>query len=197
MAKPSKSDNLDNLPSSTDLAKSASSDIAKQEPLSKAQQILLEQRALDAADAEEGFERVNPLDAVRIFYKPEKDVMFQGVVLGRYTRNDVNDEGEIQYYYQVQLTLPYAFCSLEKEDYEAQVGDIVNVDERFAMKVIADAFEVTKREGLNLEIRLRALGKVKTSRGKNSVWRFDIKGRKFGKKAPQFAASSEPAQLTS
>lgn len=140
-------------------------------------------RRRDRQDEKDGFQRFNPMDGIRIFYQPAEGKSLRGILLGRFEKDGaykMNADGELNYWYQVQLTDSYDDCITGKGDekvpYVAQPDDIVIIDERWAMKCIAPVFERVQAQGKKLELLLRAISKVTTSRGRR-VWSYDIKGR--------------------
>ncbi len=182
--KPSNSKELEKLPKPAQV-------------MSEQETMLQKRRELDQQDAQEGFSRVNPTDGPRIFYKPEPGAELRGILKGRFEKTGeqaVNADGEKNYYYQVELTRDYDFCVLEKDPYAAIVGDIINVDERHAMRDLAAHYQIAVEKGYQIEILIRSIGKRKARAGRQ-VWVLDIKGRIVGNKPAPLGANGPTKQL--
>lgn len=175
------SGSLDSLPAAQ--GTSAVARVPAAQVLTDTESVIEQRRQIDAQDESQGFQRFNPLDGLRIFFQVVQGATLRGIVLGRYEKDGAyktNTDGETNYWYQVQLTAPYADCVVgkgsEKEEYAAQIGDVVIVDERSAMRCIAPVLQRARDEGKKVELLLRTMGKSTTARGRR-VWNFDIKGR--------------------
>jgi len=116
-----------------------------------------------------GWDRVNPEDGERNYAFLEPGVIWQGLLIGRFRRNDRPDA----YYYQIKLTEAAAARTKDGEVIEAPPGATLTVDERTALSSLK---EVAERDG-KFEVWIHVVEKVSIGGGK-SFWRMDVQSRR-------------------
>lgn len=116
-----------------------------------------------------GWDRVNPEDGERNYAYLQAGVIWQGLLVGRFQRNDRPNA----YYYQIRLSEPVAARTKDGEIIQAQKGDVLTIDERTALLSLRD---VTERDG-KYEVWIRVIEKVIIGGGK-SFWRMDVMSRR-------------------
>jgi hypothetical protein len=124
----------------------------------------------DEMDLPEGFTRANPLDGAPLYWSPIVGEILQGEIVGRYQRRD--GEG---WYYQIKLTKPANVRSGDKEEREAEVDEIVNVDERAGLRYLAAYCGVPEKR-YEAFIKAQEKGDI---RGGKSFWKFTLGAREI------------------
>jgi hypothetical protein len=118
----------------------------------------------------EGFARANPIDESPLYWKPDVGLTLQGELVGRFQRNDQDDDGKQAWYYQIRLTEPAMVRDADKQEREAEPGEVVNVDERSGLSHLAKYVGMPDKRW---EVYIKAKEKVQQRRNASrSFWRF-------------------------
>lgn len=99
------------------------------------------------------------------FVKPEKGLIVQGILLGRYPRSGNAN----QYIYQIRVVKPTTCVVGSGEDKQQKVvnpGGIVNLDERSAISNMKDLLELNHW----CEVFIKFRGKQRTKDGSKTFW---------------------------
>jgi len=123
----------------------------------------------DESALPEGFTRANPIDEAPLYWKPQEGASIQGELIGRYQRQ----QGEKGWYYQIRVTVPG--CQVrdaDKNDREAEPGEVVNCDERSGLSHLAKYAGVPEKR---YEVFILAKEKIPLRKNAaHSFWRFAL-----------------------
>lgn len=129
----------------------------------------------------QGWVDVKPAES-RVWFVVGQGNSIQGKLLGRRQMKKRNRDGSFQAFYQVELTEPCDTCITgkgeEAEEVSAQVGDVVNVGERYELQ---DWKQYAEDKRTIYEVYAQALGQEQVGDG-NEMWRFLLRARPIGEK---------------
>jgi len=153
-----------------------------------------------ASQAPAGFHRLGSVSSAG-WVKAEEGNTVHGILQGIYSRPDTNSKAKDgrSNFFQVKLLSP---CKVNmgtgegREEVEAEIGDIVNVNEgpkTLVLKPLCDEI----LQGAEHEVYMFCNGKVSLKGGKKTMWDWDVQSKcNRPKKASEPDLSGSGEQLT-
>lgn len=124
-----------------------------------------------AVEMPTGFQKVNN-EQSNAWFKPAEGAIISGELLGRFQMRKTGKDNKIRFFYQVKIDQPVSVARKVEGDTEietAEIGEIVNVDEKSATECLAAHCGPGKRNAVWLCFR----EKIDLDGGQ-TFWRIDV-----------------------
>lgn len=126
---------------------------------------------IDTIEVPEGFQKVSN-ESSNAWVEKQEGAIVSGELLGRFQLKKAGKDGKIRSYYQVRIDKPVTVSRKVEDDTtteEAEIGEIVNVDESAATQCLAAHVAAGKR----VSVWLRYVEKIDIGDGQ-TFWRIVV-----------------------